>query len=159
MLRGARCLLTNRPSPVKFDLNREPDALKTLTDLALAEGTLIVWTSPTTHTCTVAHVASACNLSFEEAEVLVNRGSERVEEGGNRTVDGGSKFDLLLPNVPELAGLNVKLGLYFNPGGNYANPEVVKIGNTKLTDHLMRLGMRPTPRVSTEEKDDETGGV
>jgi hypothetical protein len=149
--KGCEVFTHDQNISVIFALDREPAALKVLTDLALAEGTLIVWTSPTTHDATVHHVATLCNLSLEEAESLVHRGSEKTENGGNRTVDGGSKYDLLLPNVSELVGLNERLGLYFNPGGKYANPQTIKIDKVLLTDYLMTQGLRPSLGMKAQE--------
>jgi len=132
----------------EFTVDRDPEALHILENVALAEGTIIVWTSPSTHADTLYRIATLGKISLEDAE-------KRVHEGSQIDQEHGSKFDLILPNVPELVGLNKRLGLFFNPGGMYSSPAVIKISNVVLTDKLMSMGLLPSLEVPIDSKEND----
>lgn len=148
---------------LKFDLFEPSDRKLTSRDfdrkltsrgffpsIAEPEGLRILTTVALTHPRMPRMWITASPEAVDEAITFVSRAMRVHSDDVVRyvhpvtTSSHGAKYDIVVPNCKELAGLDARLGLFFNPLGKSCKPWLeIQIATKGLAGHLLEHGMIP----------------
>ena len=113
----------------------DPEGLAILVKHVKQSGRIRITSGTTGAEKTIHDVAAVMGLLYEAARPYVKIYTEKSHD---------AKYDVIVQNAAELAGLNEKLGLFFNTQGKSCRSYLdIQIGSRLLAEYIMRQGFEP----------------